>query len=120
LKDIEFNNYDDYDDTCDLNPNKICDNCEKCLEIDGVDYEEVIIEGFLEDESEVEEYLTENWIEKSSIENGCSEEENYEYEYIEDIPELKKQYDEMLDEIFGRANHSHKCEDGECDCHHNH
>ena len=28
-KDMEFE-----DDTCDLDPTKICDNCEKCLELD--------------------------------------------------------------------------------------
>lgn len=27
-------NFIDYDDRCDLDPNKICDNCEKCLGLD--------------------------------------------------------------------------------------
>ena len=29
---------------CDLDPNKICDNCEACLETFGLEYSELIID----------------------------------------------------------------------------
>lgn len=34
-------------DKCDLDPNKICDNCEKCLEKPDSDYYEIKIEKIL-------------------------------------------------------------------------
>ena len=32
---------------CDLDPGKICDNCGKCLEGDGRDYREILIDDIL-------------------------------------------------------------------------
>ena len=32
---------------CDLDKNKICDNCGKCLNIDDKDYNEIIIDDIL-------------------------------------------------------------------------
>ena len=48
---IKNNNEKDdiIDDTCDLDPNKICDNCGKCIE-DNVNYKIIKITGFREEE----------------------------------------------------------------------
>ena len=44
-------------DRCDLDPNKICDNCMKCLNLDGADYNEILIDAIIENESDLpEEY----------------------------------------------------------------
>ena len=32
---------------CDLDPNKICDNCEKCLHLEDNDYKGVVIDEIL-------------------------------------------------------------------------
>ena len=42
------------DDRCDLDPSKTCDNCFRCLELDGRDYAEIPIDRILlgEDDSE--------------------------------------------------------------------
>ena len=32
---------------CDLDPNKICDNCEKCLALEDNDYKGVVIDEIL-------------------------------------------------------------------------
>ncbi|QCX32308.1 hypothetical protein FDN13_00565 [Caloramator sp. E03] len=87
---------------CDLNPEKICDNCGKCLEIDDKDYIEIKIEGILDGEEEIEEYIFE-------IEEGDNEslEENEDDGfndclYIEDIPKLKEEYDKKINEILRR------------------
>lgn len=32
---------------CDLDPNKICDNCEKCLHLSDADYKGVVIDEIL-------------------------------------------------------------------------
>ncbi|MBE7020525.1 MAG: hypothetical protein E7411_03715 [Ruminococcaceae bacterium] len=32
---------------CDLDPNKICDNCEKCLKLEDNDYKGVVIDEIL-------------------------------------------------------------------------
>lgn len=74
---------------CDLVEGKICDNCGKCLELDS-DYKEILIDGIIEDESEIDDYLYE--------ENTLDFEEDENVLYIEDIPELKekllKEYNE--------------------------
>ncbi len=51
------------DDYCDIYENKICDNCGKCLEMDGVDVRAIKIEDIAktQEENEVleEEFLDE-------------------------------------------------------------
>lgn len=42
-------------DICDLNPNKICDNCEKCLDIDK-EYREYKLESLGYDDIDNETY----------------------------------------------------------------
>lgn len=46
------------DDLCDIFENKICDNCGKCLEIDGVDIRAINIEDIAKDVEE-NKYLEE-------------------------------------------------------------
>ncbi|MBZ4663484.1 MAG: hypothetical protein JG776_1187 [Caloramator sp.] len=35
---------------CDLAPNKICDNCMQCLDVNKYDYKEIHIDGIIEEE----------------------------------------------------------------------
>lgn len=46
------------DDLCDIFENKICDNCGKCLEIDGIDIRAINIEDIAKDVEE-NKYLEE-------------------------------------------------------------
>ena len=46
------------DDYCDIYENKICDNCGKCLEIDGIDIRAINIEDIAKDVEE-NKYLEE-------------------------------------------------------------
>ena len=40
-------------DRCDLNPDKTCDNCMKCIQIEDADYAEVVIDEIMgEDDGE--------------------------------------------------------------------
>lgn len=48
----------DKDDLCDIFGNKICDNCGKCLEIDGIDIRAINIEDIAKDVEE-NKYLEE-------------------------------------------------------------
>lgn len=41
---------------CDLNPNKICNNCMECLNINNYDYKEIHIDGII-DEEDYEDYI---------------------------------------------------------------
>ena len=43
-------NDEDYDDTCDLDPNKICDSCGKCIEITE-DYKSIEITKIITDDN---------------------------------------------------------------------
>ncbi|MCX7903987.1 MAG: hypothetical protein N2486_05705 [Caloramator sp.] len=70
---------------CDLVEGKMCDNCGKCLELNS-DYKEILIDGIIEDESEIDDYLYE--------ENTLDFEEEAQEDilYIEDIPKLKEKF----------------------------
>lgn len=49
-------NAGDFDDRCDLDPSKTCDNCFRCLEMDTRDYAEIPIGRILLGEIEPEQY----------------------------------------------------------------
>lgn len=54
------NNVEPYsceDERCDLNPEKICDNCGKCLEMEGVDTTAIKISEIAKDVKENEKVL---------------------------------------------------------------
>ena len=103
---------------CDLDPNKLCDSCGKCIDLpEGTDYMEVDIDGVFDEDLEAEEYITEESPSEVQYDES-GEEEEFEFEYIEDIPELKKEYDEKIYEILtgnkkssnntkGASNHKH-------------
>lgn len=93
---------------CDLDPTKLCDSCGKCIGLlDGNDYIELDIDGVFDDELEAEEYMSDESPEIPAPGEDSSEEE-FEYEFIEDIPELKKEYDEKIYEILtGKKQHKH-------------
>lgn len=93
---------------CDLDPNKLCDSCGKCIGlIDGQEYADLNIDGVFDEEWEAEEYLPEEEpMDRLYDENEESQE--FEYDFIEDIPELKKEYDEKIYEIMhGKNKHKH-------------
>lgn len=50
----------DFDDRCELDPTKICDNCFRCLEMDTRDYVEIPISRILLGEDELEQYGAKN------------------------------------------------------------
>lgn len=95
---------------CDLDPTKLCDSCGKCLELEGMDYREITIDG-IADEDDVEDYISEiddvfvdEKLQKI-FDDNCDE--DIQIEYIEDIPELKKEYDKKIDDIL-KGNKDHE------------
>lgn len=117
------------DDYCDIYENKICDNCGKCLEIEGIDTKAIKIEDIsknLEENSILEEEfindlktnLTDDELEEINEENldlkdiynrfglkdSCvenSEDEEYEdaFEHIEYLEEFSQLNDADLEDI---------------------
>lgn len=83
---------------CDLDPKKLCDSCGKCIGLEGdADFLEVDIDGIFDDEYEADDYITED---KVLNQNASSDEDDVIIEYIEDIPELKSEYDRKINEIL--------------------
>lgn len=89
---------------CDLDPNKLCDSCGKCIDLaEGIDYMEVDIDGVFDEDWEADEYITEESPSRAQFEES-GEVEELEFDYIEDIPELKKEYDKKIYEILTGSN----------------
>ena len=116
---------------CDLDPNKICDSCGKCLLADNIiDYAEIKLDGVIQDDMSIHDYLYENEDMQlddeegshNSVEDPFSEEKEkgIQIEYIEDIPELKSEYDKLFESIFSdeknQSGHQHSHHD-ENHCH---
>jgi hypothetical protein len=102
MKDNKFEEtvYDDSDDTCDLNNTKLCDSCGECLELNQNDFRVVRIEGVAPRDFEVDEYiLDEETLDKIDT---IDEDDPLDVEYIEDIPELREEYDKKIDKLLGR------------------
>lgn len=99
------------DDFCDLDKNKICDNCCKCLQKDGIDMEAVKIERIAKSLEENEMLLTElkeeDLLGEESNDSHILDEyeklDNGEYEdafeHIEYLEELDSVVDEDLDDL---------------------
>lgn len=107
---------------CDLDPNKLCDSCGKCIDMEDSDYTEIKLEGIIEEGLDPEDYIIED-ISPEDLEKWKAyekEEDNEcQWEYIEDIPELKEEYDKKIEEIL--TGNTHDCdEEDECECHHEH
>ena len=73
------------DDYCDIYENKICDNCGKCLEMDGVDVRAIKIEDIAKTQEE-NEVLEEEFLDE--IKSTLSE---------EDLEEIKAQNLNLLE-----------------------
>lgn len=84
-------------DRCDLNSEKLCDNCMKCLDMDEKDYKEIIVEGVL-DKDEADDYLYDEVTGKCEL--GDDKDLLDPMIFIEDIPELKKEYDEKISSLL--------------------
>ena len=110
------------DDYCDLIPNKICDNCGRCLEEEGIDTRAIRIEDiakdveeneFLEEElkkeldAQREERVEENQKLLEEYRRLLAEEENCEYEdafehieYLEQDIFDDETLEDMTEEIY--------------------
>jgi hypothetical protein len=90
----------DNDDMCDLDSTKICDDCMECLGLNDSDYKVVQIDGLIDDLSDVEDYNMQN---ENIISDTYHElNDSFEVEYIEDLPDLKEEYDKKIDKLLGR------------------
>ena len=87
------------DDYCDIYENKICDNCGKCLEMEGYDTKAIKIEDIAKtvDENKVleEEYMKELQAQKDA-EESMDREENL----LDKDEELKRAYEEEYEDAF--------------------
>ncbi|MDS0524520.1 hypothetical protein NNC19_02445 [Clostridium sp. SHJSY1] len=83
------------DDYCDIYKKKICDNCGKCLEMDGVDIKAIKIE-------DIAKTVEENKVLEEEYKNELEDEENVEEELnetsFEDYDKLKDAYKEFAKE----------------------
>lgn len=66
---------------CDLDKNKICNNCGKCLQMEGIDIRAVKIDEIIEDPEELKNFNEEN--------NEDPKEDDFIYDFIDDIKDLK-------------------------------
>jgi Fe-S-cluster containining protein len=107
----QANNADvDSDDMCDIYVSKVCDSCGDCLGLNGSDYRVVQIDGILKDgindEIDIDEYMLDDTTLNidSDFEQGQDNDNivDVKYEYIEDIPEVKEEYDKKIDTLLGR------------------
>ena len=77
---------------CEYDPNKTCDNCGKCLGIDGVDIRGIKVEEIAENEDESKEYtndiIEDEYISHEPIYDDYKEGEDT-WDFIDDIRELK-------------------------------
>lgn len=95
---------------CDLDPNKLCDSCGKCIGLEGdeetlsADFLEIKIEGILDEETDGEDYVLDEDVldEEKAIEDESLSSSDMPYDFIEDIPKLKKEYDIKINEILNK------------------
>lgn len=77
---------------CDLDRNKICNNCGKCLQMEGIDIRAIKIDEIIEGEEEQDYFSVE-----------CKEEpgeDDFIYDFIDDIKELKDIISEEKNEEY--------------------
>lgn len=79
---------------CDLDSGKLCDNCGKCIGLEDADYGEIEIEGILDNEYEVEDYICDKkeLDRLHRMDSSLSKERAGDYDFIEDIPELREKF----------------------------
>lgn len=78
------------DDFCDIYENKICDNCGKCLEIDGIDTKAIKIEDIAKTKEE-NKLLEEEFL--NDLKSSLNEDELHEID--EDKLDLKQIYNKF-------------------------
>ena len=82
------------EDICDLDENKMCDSCGKCLGEELDDYMEIKIEGIIKENDEIyKEYEDFEVFHKE-------QEEEREYEFIEDHEEIREKCYRDIEEIL--------------------
>lgn len=110
------------DDYCDIYENKICDNCGKCLEMEGVDIRAIKIEDIAKDVKEnnvlMEEYEKElESLKAAEEDNNISNDELLEKEYEKLISEgvIKSQdlEDNEYEDAFDHIDYSESLDDEE-------
>lgn len=100
-----MNNKYSNDDYCDIYENKICDNCGKCLEEEGIDIRAINIEDISKDveENKVLEDEYKKSLEVLKIEKSMQEEETLKNAYdkfnLENPNILDEEYEDAFDHI---------------------
>lgn len=89
---------------CDLDPNKLCDSCGKCLNIDDRNFLDIEVDD-IELEEDYDEGINSSKIDPKEMEKwekilNESKDDEIKVEYIEDIQELKEEYDKKIEEIL--------------------
>lgn len=86
------------DDLCDIYEKKICDNCGKCLEIEGVDIKAINIEDIAKDIEE-NKLLEEEW--KREVEESAEDIDiSNSKELLEAYEKLKSEFQDFDDEEY--------------------
>ena len=80
------------DDYCDIYENKICDNCGKCLEMEGVDIRAIKIEDIAKDVKENNVLMEEYEKELESL-KAAEEDDNISNDEL-----LEKEYEKLINE----------------------
>jgi membrane-associated HD superfamily phosphohydrolase len=86
------------DDYCDIYKKKICDNCGKCLEMDGVDIKAIKIEDIaktVEENKVLEEEYKKDLESEEELENELDEEDDSSFD---DYDKLKDAYKDFAKE----------------------
>lgn len=91
------------DDYCDIYENRICDNCGKCLEIEGIDTKAIRIEDIAKTKEE-NEILEEEFL--NDLKSSLGEDEIKEIE--EENLDLKSIYDKFGSELKSLENDSYQ------------
>lgn len=85
------------DDYCDIYENKICDNCGKCLELEGIDTKAIKIEDIAKTKEE-NELLEEEFL--NDLKTSLNEDELHEiHEENLDLKDIYSKFGKMTNEI---------------------
>lgn len=106
---------------CDIDPVKLCDSCGKCINLEGLDYGKVFIEGLVENQEDLDEYIFEETNFGADMNTDENNELNEEFIYIEDIPELREVYENRINQILsGNIDEDADSCGEDCGCNHHH
>lgn len=85
------------DDYCDIYENKICDNCGKCLELDGYDTKAIKIEDIAKTVEE-NKVLEEEYLKELKAQKEAEEFMEHEEEIMENDEVLRRAYEQFAEE----------------------